>query len=295
MEGAIVDVSIKRQDVEVVGGPLAVYQLGAGPVPVLAVHGITASSRNWLAVARALAGRATLVAPDLRGRGRSNGLPEPYGIEAYVRDLLAVLNALGSEQVVAMGHSLGGYIVARLAADHPHRVRSAVLVDGGLTQPGAERIADSEGFADQVLGPALARLRMEFPDREAYHQWWREHPAFAGDVVRREDLEAYADHDLIGESPHMHSAVVERAVRHDAPEVLRSGEAAHRLEVPTTHLCAERGLLNEPNPFQPRELVEAWAAEAPELRRAVPVPGTNHYTLALGAPGAEAIAEAVAN
>lgn len=261
---------------------------------MLAVHGISASSRNWLAVARALEGRATLVAPDLRGRGRSNGLPGSYGIEAYVQDLLAVLEAPGSEQVVAVGHSLGGYIVARLAADHPERVRAAVLVDGGLTQPGAEQL-DSEDFADQVLGPALARLRMEFPDREAYRQWWRAHPAFAGDVVRPEDLDAYADHDLIGEPPHMRSAVVEQAVRQDALEVLRSGGAAHRLDCLATHVSAERGLLDEPSPFQPRELVEAWAAEAPQLRRAVPVPGTNHYTLTLGAPGARAVAGAIAS
>ena len=287
------DVPIERLDVPVEGGSLATFRLGTGAVPVLAVHGISSSSHNWPALARALDGRATLVAPDLRGRGRSNGLPAPYGIEAYVRDLLAVLDSLGAEPLVSAGHSLGGYIVARLAAAHPERVKGAVLVDGGLTQPGAEDMVDSEGFADRVLGPAIARLRMEFPDRESYRQWWRAHPAFAGDVVRPEDLDAYADHDLIGEPPHMRSAVVEEAVRHDALEVLRSGQAAHRLELPATHLCAERGLLDDPNPFQPRELVESWAAEAPQQRRVVPVPDTNHYTLALGAPGARAIAEAI--
>ncbi len=287
------DVAVQRDDVQVEGGQLAVFRLGTGPTPVLAVHGISSSSHNWLAVARALEGRATLVAPDLRGRGRSNRLPAPYGIEAYVRDLLAVLQALGSQQVVAVGHSLGGYIIARLAADHPERVSAAVLVDGGLTQPGAEAMIDSEGFADRVLGPAIARLRMEFPDRESYRQWWRQHPAFGGDVVAPGDLDAYADHDLIGEPPHMRSAVIEQAVREDAIEVLRSGEPAHRLKLPATHLCAERGLLDEPNPFQPLELVEAWATEAPQLRRAVPVLDTNHYTLALGAPGARAIAEAI--
>ncbi len=287
------DVAIQRADVAVEGGSLATFRLGSGATPVLAVHGISASSRNWVPVARALEGRATLVAPDLRGRGASNGLPAPYGIERYVRDLLAVLESLGSERVVAAGHSLGGYIVARLAADHPERVKAAVLVDGGLTQPGAEQI-DEEGFADRVLGPAIARLRIDFPDRESYREWWRAHPAFADDAVHPEDLDAYADHDLVGEPPKLRSAVVEEAVRHDALEVLRSGEAAHRLEVPATHLYAERGLLDEPNPFQPRELVEAWAAEAPQHRRVVPVPDTNHYTLALGTAGARAIAEVIA-
>ena len=63
--------AIERIDVTVTGGTLATFRLGDAPggtEPVLAVHGITANSRSWLAVARALAGRAALLAPDLRGR-----------------------------------------------------------------------------------------------------------------------------------------------------------------------------------------------------------------------------------
>ena len=98
------------------------FRLGEAPdeaEPVLAIHGITANSRSWLAVARALDGRASLLAPDLRGRGASNGLPAPYGMEAYARDMLAVLDHFGLEHTVLAGHSLGAYAVARFAADHP--------------------------------------------------------------------------------------------------------------------------------------------------------------------------------
>jgi len=65
----------ERIDVPVEGGTLAAYRWsGDGPV-VLAAHGITSNHRSWGLVAAALDGAATLVAPDLRGRGRSNGLP----------------------------------------------------------------------------------------------------------------------------------------------------------------------------------------------------------------------------
>ncbi|MFZ1997536.1 MAG: hypothetical protein WAU75_25685, partial [Solirubrobacteraceae bacterium] len=68
-----------RFDVPVDGGRLAVYRLGARPgtgaPPALAIHGITSTSRTWLATARALSDRATLLAVDLRGRGRSVDLP----------------------------------------------------------------------------------------------------------------------------------------------------------------------------------------------------------------------------
>ncbi len=284
--------SRQRLDVPVAGGSLAVFRLGSADPVVLAVHGITSNSHAWVAVARALQSRASLAAVDLRGRGRSAELPGPYGVAAYARDLLAVLDRFELEQPVAVGHSLGAYIVARLAADHPERVRAAVLVDGGLTIPGA-RQADPQTFIDGFLGPVLARLRERFPSREAYHDWWRAHPALRGGVVADRVLVPYADHDLTGVEPELRSSVVEGAVRADADEVLQIGEAAHRLTVPATLLCATRGLLDDPNPMQPLELVREWAAEAPEQRQAVQVPDTNHYTLVFGERGASTIAETV--
>ena len=77
--------AIERLEVPVAGGTLAVFRLGdvpAGAEPVIAVHGITANSHAWLAVARALKNRAALLAVDLRGRGASNNLPPPYGMQA---------------------------------------------------------------------------------------------------------------------------------------------------------------------------------------------------------------------
>jgi pimeloyl-ACP methyl ester carboxylesterase len=281
-----------RGDIEVEGGSLATFRLGRGDPLVLAVHGITSNSQFWLPVARALGGHASLVAPDLRGRGRSAALPGPFRIGAYARDLLAVLDRLEIAQTVAVGHSLGGYIVARLAADHPERVRAVVLVDGGLTIPGLEQ-TDPQTFIDGFLGPVLARLRERFPNREAYRQWWRAHPALTGGGIDDEDIVAFADHDLVGGEPELRSSVVEDAVRADADEMLQLGEAANRLAVPATLLCATRGLFDEPGPMQPLELAQAWAADAPDRRRAVQVPDTNHYTLMLGQRGTRVVAEAV--
>jgi pimeloyl-ACP methyl ester carboxylesterase len=206
--------------------------------------------------------------------------------------LLALLDRLAIEQTVAVGHSLGAYVVARLAADHPERVRAVVLVDGGLTIPGALQ-SDAQTFIDGFLGPVLARLRERFPSREAYRDWWRAHPALRGGEVADKDLFPYADHDLQGVEPELRSSVVEDAVRTDADEVLTIGEAAHRLTVPASLLCAPRGLFDEPNPMQPVELVREWAAEAQDRRRALQVPDTNHYTLLFSEPGARAVAETV--
>jgi len=288
-------IATEALSIEVGGGRLAAFRFGSpavGAPPVVAVHGITGSSRAWLPVARALGGRADLVALDLRGRGASNSLPPPYGVAPHVADVVAVLNHLAVDRAVIAGHSLGAYVVARLAAEQPDRVGTALLVDGGLTIPGSEGV-DPQQFADAFLGPAMARLKLTFPTREAYHKWWRAHPALAHSDVADEDLVAYAEHDLDGAAPEFRSAVSEQAVRADAGELATLGEAAWRLSVNAKLLCAPRGLLDDPHPMQPFELARAWAADDPGRREATLVPDVNHYTITLGAAGALAVADAM--
>lgn len=287
-------IRVDRFGVAVAGGTLAVFRFAgsADPQPaVLAAHGITASSHGWFALARALEGRVAIFAPDLRGRGESNQLPGPYGGASHVADLLACLDQLPLERpAVVVGHSLGAYLMAALAAEYPERVRHAVLVDGGLRIPGSERI-DPQVFLDAFLGPALARLKLTFESKDAYRDWWRAHPALSGSDVAEGDIVAYADHDLVGEPPQLHSSVAEAAVRGDAAEAARpQAPAAERLTIPVTLLCAPRGMVNDDNPVQPLELVRAWAAQAPGQRRAVQVPDCNHYTIAMGRAGATALA-----
>lgn len=283
---------IERLNVPVAGGELAAFRFGnRDAAPIIAAHGITSNSRAWTAVARALGDRAQLVALDLRGRGASSALPPPYGPALHVEDMLAVLDALEIERALLVGHSLGAYMVARLAVEHPDRAERVVLVDGGLPIPGSENV-DPQAFADAFLGPAIARLRMTFPTSAAYLEWWQRHPAMTGGQVADGDLAAYASHDLTGREPELRPAPSEEAVRADAGELSASGVYADRLAVPTHLLCAERGLQNEPNPMQPIALAEAWAAEDPARRQVTLVPDVNHYTITLGA-GAAMVAHAV--
>ena len=280
--------------VPVAGGELAVYRLGSqrrDAPAVLAVHGITATSFAWLSCAAALGDEVSLIAVDLRGRGESGRLPGPFGLDAHVSDLVAVLDALALPRPVVVGHSMGAYIAARLGARHPDRVSSLVLVDGGLTIPGSAEV-DPEPFMRAFLGPALARLELTFESLDAYVAWWHKHPAFTGSDIDPAVLRRYAEHDLVGDPPALRSSVNPDILRPDGVDVLRSDDA-HRLALPAVLLCAPRGMVNDPNPMQPLELVRAWAAEDPERRRALQVPDVNHYTITLGAAGAAAVAAEV--
>jgi pimeloyl-ACP methyl ester carboxylesterase len=283
-----------RIDVPVAGGALAVHRLGSarsGATAVLAVHGILATSAAWLAVAAALGDDVALIAPDLRGRGDSSSLPAPFGLDAHVADLVAVLDTLGLERVVVLGHSMGAYAVARLGVRHPDRVSGLVLVDGGLTIPGSERV-DPAPFIREFLGPALARLEMTFADLDAYVAWWSRHPAIAGSDIDPAVLRAYAEHDLAGAPPRLRSSANPDALEPDGGDVLRSVDA-RELALPAALLCAPRGMVDDPNPMQPLSLVREWAADDRDRRRALRVPEVNHYTIALGRAGAAAVAAEV--
>jgi pimeloyl-ACP methyl ester carboxylesterase len=259
---------------------------------VVALHGISSNGRAWDAVARELGDNVRLVTPDLRGRGDSGGQPGPYGLARHVQDVVALLDAEGLDRSVVVGHSMGAYVTALLAVTHPDRLDSVVLVDGGPPLPVPDG-ADPDALLEATLGPSIERLSKEFPDREAYHDFWRAHPAFAGYDVRDEDLTRYADHDLRGDPPHLRSSVAEEAVRTDGRELIADHDVRTALEtmrVPGVLLRAQRGLLDQPEAFIPAELAAGFDHPTVTLQE---VDDTNHFTILMGAAGAREVARAI--
>jgi hypothetical protein len=89
------------------------------------------------------------------------------------------------------------------------------------------------------------------------------------------------------------AAITTEVVRDDGVDLFGQPDA-ERLTTPAAFLCAPRGMVDDPHPMQPLADVQAWAAADPERRSAVEVPDTNHYTIAWGAHGAAAVADAIA-
>ena len=138
------------------GADLHVEERGAGPA-LLLVHGFPHDASLWRAQLDGLADAARVVAPDLRGLGRStDGGDAPATVERYADDLACVLDALGEERAVVGGLSMGGYVALAFWRRHPARVRALVLAD---TRAGADddaarakrrdmmRVAREEGAA----------------------------------------------------------------------------------------------------------------------------------------------------
>ena len=285
-----------RFEVEVSGGTLHVAR--AGPPPeasttvVLAAHGVTASLMTWRSLARALGGDVCLLAPDLRGRGRSAALPGPYGIATHAADLLAVLDATGVESAVLVGHSMGAYVVARLAADHPERARGLLALDAGLPLAPA---ADLEGTLEAAVANVIMRLSITFSSEARYLEGWRAHPAFTG--AWDEDIEAYARYDLALDGREAKCVCNPAAVRADTEELVSdpvTRMALERVQCPVYLLRAQRGLFNEREaPLIKARDLRAFAAAHPSVRTEA-VRDVNHYTLVMGSgPGPLRVAAAI--
>jgi pimeloyl-ACP methyl ester carboxylesterase len=270
-------------DVPVAGGSLRTAVWSGTGAPVLAIHGITSSSRSWPFVADALDN--PVFAPDLRGRGRSNHLPGPVGMARHAEDCAAVVEAAGGTPVVVVGHSMGGFVAEVLAARRPELVAGLVLVDGGLPFPPVDEAAVLAG-----LQPIKQRLLASYT-REEYRDWFRNHPAFARDWTP--EAEEYADYDL-PESPGRPAADPE-AVEADQLDMVQGtafAEALDRAQPPRVFLHASRGFADDPPGLYPQAAVDEYAARWPDLD-VRHVPDVNHYTIVLSRRGADAVAQAV--
>lgn len=106
---------------------------GSGP-PLLLLHGHPQTSTMWHLIAPRLAERFTVIAPDLRGYGRSSKPAttddhEPYSKRAMGRDMFAVMRQFGFERFPVVGHDRGGRVAYRMALDHPETVERLAVLD----------------------------------------------------------------------------------------------------------------------------------------------------------------------
>jgi lipase len=96
--------------------------------PLVCLHGVTSHGGRFRRLAEVLARRYRVLAPDLRGHGRSEWEP-PWSVAQHLAD---VLETTPFERATWLGHSFGGRIAAELATREPERVERLVLLDPAL-------------------------------------------------------------------------------------------------------------------------------------------------------------------
>lgn len=128
-------IAIKGRD----GGVSVVRRYGQGEVPHLFIHGFAEGSYVWRRTISRLPADACAYTLDLRGHGESDWCENgQYETVNHVHDTLHVMDVLGFDRVILIGHSLGGKVAARVAALCRERVAGLIIVD---TEPDADPVA----------------------------------------------------------------------------------------------------------------------------------------------------------
>jgi pimeloyl-ACP methyl ester carboxylesterase len=154
------------------GIPLAFEVHGAGTPALVFVHGWSCDRSYWRGQLGPLAARHRTVAVDLAGHGASGAGRRTWTMAAFGEDVLAVVEQLGLDDLVLVGHSMGGDVVVEAALRLGGRVAGLVWVDVYSTL--GEPITDEEveafaaPFREDFVTATRALVRRRFgPDGDA--------------------------------------------------------------------------------------------------------------------------------
>ena len=120
------------------------FDTGGDGLPVVILHGLAGSSREFAATADALPEFRTILI-DQRGHGQSTAIPEDLSREAFVSDAVQIIEGTVDTPVILIGQSLGGHTAMLLAAARPELVAKLVLLESG---PGGGSTAENERMGD---------------------------------------------------------------------------------------------------------------------------------------------------
>lgn len=237
-------------------GDLQLYMADGGSgVPLLLVHGFPLDHTMWRGQIAELAAHTHILAPDLRGFGRSDAGGDVTTMEQFADDLASLLDARGIvEPVVYCGLSMGGYIGWQFVRRHRQRLRGLILCD---TRAGADAPVGAQSRlvnADRVLVEGAGFLADGMMDKLLASQTRHERPALADDVRR-----------MMNDAPRQGVAAALRgmAARVDATAWLPE------IDLPTLVLCGEHDVISPPAEMQ------AFAQQMPHARF-VQIPAAGH-------------------
>jgi len=111
------------------------YELHGAGDPVLLIHGLGSSTRDWELQLPELAKHFLVITFDVRGHGRSAKPKERYSVQQFAADTAALLRQVSPGPAHVVGISMGGMIAFQLAVDAPDLVRSLVIVNSGPAMP----------------------------------------------------------------------------------------------------------------------------------------------------------------
>lgn len=207
---------------------IAVRDLGGDGPPLLLLHGLAGSSRELLPTARELTDRFRVILMDQRGHGESTRRPADLSRQAFVDDVVAVLDEVApGERCVLVGQSMGAHTAFLVAARRPDLVERLVMLEGHVAGN------DDPGEA-AMLGRYFASWPVPFPNEAAARE-------FLGDDAIVDAWVADLEQGPDGLRPRFDADVMERTIT--AVHEPRWAEWA-ALEVPTLTVFAKDSMFS---------------------------------------------------
>ena len=159
------------------------YVIGGSGPPVVFIHGFGLDHRMWGSQMKFFSSEYTVIAPDLRGFGKS---PPPSEMAlAYHEDIAELLDFLGIHQpVVLVGHSMGARAVANFALTYPKKTKAVVFVDGAI-----------EGYKFNSFDLSDIYQAGKSQGVEVANQMWLDHPIF--DSARKNPVVLQQLNDMV--------------------------------------------------------------------------------------------------
>lgn len=254
--------------------------------PVLALHGWMDHAGSFAELAPRLTG-CRVVALDLSGQGLSGhrAAHATYNIWDDLPQIAEVLDLLGWERCVLMGHSRGANIASLFTAAQPERVRGLIAIDSLSVEPvdPDRTVATLRAFVEETRA-AKRRAPRRFETRAAYvdRRQAQGNSAVTSEALADRALEVVGDGVQLRGDPRLFASSAMRLSRRDVENVLSA------IACPVLNIWGDAGMLAKREKL--REVVEAAKTLIADYE-VVEIPGDHH--LHLMPEAAEAIAEAV--
>ncbi len=258
-------VTLTAQDKFVKANGLRIHYLDWGNQNLPAIvmlHGTRSYAHVWDEVASKFADRYRILAVDQRGRGDSDWSPNAeYYVDNYVSDLEQLVDSVGVESFILMGHSVGGVVTMVYSARHPEMVKAAVIEDMGPRPDTPNTGADRQRRS-------FDSTPLEFATWEEAAAYWRNDRPMISDEALKLRVGYTMKQQSNGKITWKYDF---RGIRKSLDKAMQIDQWPHirNIKCPTLLICGEVSNLTS------RETAAAMVAANPNIRT-VEIPGASH-------------------
>ncbi len=160
---------IETRMIDLHGWTTEVLEWGQGEPAIVLVHGANSSPHLFGHFAPRFAERYRIVAYARRGHGKASPPGEPFDLDDLVDDLRNLMDRVGVERAVLMGHSFGGAEITRFAARYPDRVAGLVYLDAH------HEMNENPLYADAMANPIYPACTVDMASRADFEACLRDY------------------------------------------------------------------------------------------------------------------------